>query len=110
MKATLKTLLTALLGVAVLGVGANAYADGRGDRDGRHDGWRGGERYEHRWDGHHDQWRHHHRYHHPVYRKHVYFYTPAPVVHEHRHYYGPTTYRYPGGASVIIDLSPIIIR
>lgn len=110
MKATLKTLLTALLGVTVLGVGASAYADGRGDRD----GWRDGGRYEQRWDGRHDRgwhdgWRKHDHHRH-VYRDRVYFYPPPPVVHQYRYYYGPPAYRYPGGASVIIDLPPIIIR
>lgn len=108
MKATMKTLLAAILSVTALGVGANAHAD-RGDRD----GWRDGPRHEHRWDDRrhdrdlHDGWRHHHRY--PVYRKNVYFYAPPPVVYEHRYYYGPA-YPYPRGGSIIIDLPPIVIR
>ena len=108
MKATVKTLLTALLSVTVLGMGANAYADGRGDRD----GWKDRDRYEQRWDGRRDHWRHdngrhegwrHHDHHRHVYRSGVYYY-PAPVI------YGPPVYRYPRGASVIIDLPPIVIR
>ena len=106
MKATAKTLLTALLSVAVLGIGANAYADGRGGPD----GWRDGDRYEHRWnDRYQKEWRHHehHRY---VYGDRVFFYGPPPVVYPSRVIYGPTYYRYPPGASVIIDLPPIVIR
>lgn len=108
MKANLKTLLAALLSVTALGMGANAYADGRGDRD----GWRDGPRHEHRWDdrrhdrGWHEGWRHH-KHHHPGYRN-VYFYAPPPVVYPGRVIYGPV-YRNPG-PSVIIDLPPIIIR
>ncbi|MEW5771156.1 MAG: hypothetical protein AB1831_12440 [Pseudomonadota bacterium] len=107
MKATLKTLLTALLGVAALAGGVNAHADGRGDRD----GWRDGDRYEYRWhdNGRHEGWRHH-KHHRTVYRENVYVYPAPPVVYENRYYYGPTTYRYPSGPSVIIDLPPIIFR
>lgn len=104
MKSTMKTLLAALLSVTALGAGTNALADGRGDRD--RDGWRDGGRYEQRWDNRrHDGWRHHDHYRH-VYRNEVYFYPayPGPV------FYGPPVYRYPRGASVIIDLPPIVIR
>lgn len=109
MKANMKTLIAALMSVTALSVGANAYADGRGDRD----GWRDGGRYEQRWDdrrhdnGRHEGWRHHK--HHQAHRSHVYYYAP-PVVYSNRIYYGPTTYRYPSGPSVIIDLPPIIFR
>lgn len=110
MKSTMKTLLAALLSVTALGVGANAYADGRGDRD----GWRDDGRYAHRWDdrrhdhGRHDGWykREHYRY---VYGDRAFFYAP-PVVYPNQIYYGPTVYRAPPGPSVIIDLPPIIIR
>lgn len=109
MKATMKTLLAALLSLTALGMGSNTYADGRGHRDGWHDGGR----LEHHWDGRrhdwgwHEGWRPHHQ--HPGYWRHAYYYSPPPVVYEQRYYYGPY-YRYPRGASVVIDLPPIIIR
>jgi hypothetical protein len=109
MKSTMKTLLAILLSVTALGAGANAYADGYRDRDRWHDG----NRYEQRWDDRRhdnfrrDGWYHreHYRY---VYGDRAFFYGP-PVVYPNRVYYGPAFYRNPG-ASVIIDLPPIIIR
>jgi hypothetical protein len=115
MKANLKTLLTALLSVTALSMGATAYADGRGDGNrGERDGWRDGGRYEQRWDnrrhdnGRHEGWRQQGQRH-PGYRNQVYYYAP-PVVYPNRVYYGPTVYRNPPGASVIISLPPIIFR
>ena len=105
MKATMKILLAALLSVTALGMGTNAYADGRWDRD----GWRDGDRYEHQWREHHDGWRHH-RHHPHYYNQGVYFYAPPPVAYPGRVFYGPTVYRNPPGPSVIIDLPPIVIR
>jgi len=107
MKATTKTLLATLLSVTALGVGTNAYADGRG-------GWRDGDRYENRWEERrHDEWRHH-RHHHDrnpyYYREGVYFYAPPPVAYPGPVFYGPPVYRAPRGPSVVIDFPPIVIR
>jgi hypothetical protein len=120
MKTTFKTLLTALISVTALGLGANAYADGRG---GDRDGWRDHDRHEQRWDDRrdhrrddrwddrrhgHDDWRKHH---HPHYvRNGVYFYAPPPVVYPGPVFYGPTVYRTPPRGSVIIDLPTIVFR
>jgi hypothetical protein len=113
MKATLKTLLTAMMSVALLSAGASAFADGRPD------GWRASGRYEQQWNGprhdygrrdfgRYEYWRHH------DYRRHVYggpvFLYGPPAVYTDRFIYGPPVYRNPPGASVIIDLPPIILR